>query len=315
MSDSESGECAARDEALDEADFRTYWRFTGPQRLDKALHALEGLLRGIAADGHVTDTELRFVRGWVDEYHEFADRHPFNEVIPFLDDVLRDRAADREEAQDILWLCDRLSPGHNYFAAVTSDLQRLQGMLGGVVADGKITAEELRSLSAWADEHEPLAGCWPFDELRSVILGVLKDGRVDADEHRMLLALFQEFMAVGEHRAVDLPLNEMVAPIQGFCAVCPEVSFGQRSFCFTGKSKRATRRELADLIERLGGSFSPSVRADLHYLIIGADGNPAWAFSCYGRKVEQAMEHRKQGRPLVLVHEFDFWDAVAEVDH
>jgi NAD-dependent DNA ligase len=186
-------------------------------------------------------------------------------------------------------------------------------MLGGVTADGQITEQELRSLSTWMDEHSHLRGCWPFDELQSVIAGVLVDGRIDKDEHRMLMALFSEFVEYGDHRAVDMPLNEMVGEIKGFCALCPEVAFKDKLFCFTGRSTKTTRRDLAKLVEDLGGKFVPSVRADLDYLIIGGEGNSAWAFACYGRKVEHAMELRREGHPIILVHENDFWDAVADV--
>ena len=39
-------------------------------------------------------------------------------------------------------------------------------------------------------------------------------------------------------------------------------------------------------------------------------GNEFWAFSCYGRKVEQAYEQRRKGHHIVIVHERDFWDAL-----
>ncbi len=301
-----------RDRDIRNEDSRPYWRFTGPQRLDKALHTLEGLLQGVAADRQITKEEIAAIRQWLDDHWQHASRHPFDEIIPFLDDVLADGVVDEEEARDILWLCDRLSTSNAYFAAVTSDLQRLQGMLGGVALDGKIDVEELRQVRDWMDQHEHLKGCWPFDEIGSLLVHVLQDQQINPTEHRVLLAFCSQFVEMGDHRAVDLPLNEMVAPIEGFCAVCPEVAFRSKSFCFTGRSERVTRRQLAALVEELGGNYQPSVRADLDYLIIGAAGNAAWAFSCYGRKVEQAMAHRKTGCPIVLVHELDFWDAVAD---
>ncbi len=301
-----------REEILRAADSRSYGRFTGPQRLDKALHTLEGLLKGAATDGVISLDELQLVRHWMREHSEHADRHPFNEIMALLDDVMADGVFDAEDAKDVLWVCQRFSTPNEYFAAIASDMQRLQGMLGGVIADGTVTEAELRALSEWADEHEHLKACWPFDELQSVIVSVLADKKIDADEHRMLLAMFSEFTEIGEHLAVDIRLSGMVPPVTGLCAVCPEVSFVNRLYCFTGKSRRATRREMAELIESLGGAFNPSVRHELDYLIIGADGNPAWAFACYGRKVELAMNYRKEGYPIVLVHENDFWDAVAD---
>ena len=50
----------------------------------------------------------------------------------------------------------------------------------------------------------------------------------------------------------------------------------------------------------------------MDYLIVGADGNPCWAFACYGRKIEKAMELRKAGARIALVHESDFHDAVQD---
>lgn len=48
------------------------------------------------------------------------------------------------------------------------------------------------------------------------------------------------------------------------------------------------------------------------FLVVGADGNPCWAFACYGRKVEMAIDYRKQGCKLLIVHENDFWDAARD---
>jgi hypothetical protein len=55
-----------------------------------------------------------------------------------------------------------------------------------------------------------------------------------------------------------------------------------------------------------------SVSSKVDYLIIGADGNPCWAYACYGRKVEMAVQLRKQGSRLQLIHEHDFHDAIAD---
>lgn len=32
----------------------------------------------------------------------------------------------------------------------------------------------------------------------------------------------------------------------------------------------------------------------------------SWAFSCYGRKVEKAVQLRKDGSQVIIVHENDF---------
>jgi hypothetical protein len=94
--------------------------------------------------------------------------------------------------------------------------------------------------------------------------------------------------------------------------MCPEITFGDKSFCLTGESRKATRAEIARRIESIGGKVIGSIREDLDYLIVCAAGNSCWAFSCYGRKVETAVNYRKKGARIVIAHENDLWDAIAD---
>ena len=104
-----------------------------------------------------------------------------------------------------------------------------------------------------------------------------------------------------------LPTELMVA---GVCAVDPLVEFSSRIFCFTGVSSKGSRKLFAETVARHGGEFVDYIRDDLDYLIIGDEGNPCWAFSCYGRKVERAVEMRRSGHRLLIIHERDFWDVL-----
>ena len=280
----------------------SYFKYTGPQRLDKAIHVLEGIIQGITIDGKATDRELSALTGWLAEHREFVDRHPFNEVIPCLNEILSDDAMDEEERADILWLCERLDSNKPFFSQASSDMQRLHGLMAGIAADGTITEEELSGLREWIDEHTDLRTCWPYDELDALLLSVLADGVIDPSEHEMLLQFFREFTVCPGHRAIQLSETQQSPLVSGVCAVCPEIVFADRKFCFTGRSKRCSREELAQEIERRGGLFSKTLVKTVDYLVIGADGNPCWAYACYGRKVEEAVKYRKAGCKIVLVH-------------
>ncbi len=294
------------------ADNIRYLHFTGPMRMEKQVHTLEGLLTGIASDGHISSLEVSALSGWKEENQEFSHRHPFSEIIPRIEDALSDGIIDEDERQDLLWLCSSLKQQNRSFDKITVDLQRLHGILGGIAADGKITEDELRSLGTWLEEHEHLRSCWPFDEIDSLLTAVLSDGIIDESEHQALLTYFNEFVTFGDQRAIDIPDNWDQNTIKGVCSVCPTIEFTDRMFCFTGKSERYTRRQLAEIVTRLGGMFSDRVTYDVDYLVIGADGNPCWAFACYGRKVEQAISYRKSGHNIVLVHEYDIYDAIED---
>lgn len=294
-------------------DHEGYFHFTGKGRLEKSINSLSGLLQGIAIDGKVSEGEVAMLRMWLLDHQDVAHRHPFNELVPKLSAALADGVLDPEEREDLQWLCERLS-SHEFFDMVTADLQRLHALVGGIAADGVITTEEMRGLSDWLGEHAHLRTCWPYDEIETLTTKALGDGRIDEAEHQMLLDFFREFLAVLDERTIVRPLafGGPDQTIGALCAVVPEVSFEGRTFCFTGASSRFKRTEFEELVRQLGGEALPGVTAKLNYLVIGADGNPCWAFACYGRKVEKAVALRRKGVRVVILHENDFHDAVQD---
>lgn len=127
----------------------------------------------------------------------------------------------------------------------------------------------------------------------------------------MLRAFFANFVDTREsfniHEA-DIAELQKTYSVKGICAICPEISFEGKTFCFTGTSTRCRRDDIARMIRKRGGIYNDRVTDTTDFLIVGGDGNPCWAFSCYGRKVEKAMTMRKEGHKIVIVHENDFWD-------
>jgi len=291
----------------DSSDHDDYFLFTGRARLSRDMHILEGYLQGLVADQRVRDVELRQLADWLGNHNEFADRHPFNEVIPRVQKIVANGIVDEEERADLLWLSNRFSTDNEYYDEVTSDMQRLQGILAGILADGIITEAELDSLQQWVNERKYLQRCWPYDELESIIEFVMRDGRIDAQEHEALMQFFDEFVAHDERKAVGAIERDFT--VSGVCTVSPEITFESRGFCFTGASKRGPRTYLASVVTERGGTFHKNLRKNTDFLIVGADGNPCWAFACYGRKVEEAVERRRDGQRIAIVHESDFWDA------
>ncbi len=292
-------------------DHEGYFKFTGRSRLDKVVNSLIGLVEGISIDGVVGAEEIGFLRLWLEENDDVRKQHPFTELMPVVRQAISDGILSDEERQDILWLCERLR-STEYFDTITADLQRLHAIMAGITADEVITEDELRGLSRWLAEHEDLKCCWPYDEVGSLITSVLADGKIDPDEHKLLAKYFLEFVAICDKSTIVRPKVLEGTSLVGLCAVCPEISFDGTKFCFTGASAKYSRDAFGDLVRSLGGNVVNSVSSKTDYLVIGADGNPCWAYACYGRKVEKAVQLRKQGARLLLIHEFDFHDAVAD---
>lgn len=293
-----------------------YRVFTAPAEIHKAVNSLIGMLNGIQFDNVLKTEEVEEVVNWCNLHRRFQNKFPFSEIIPMLDSALEDDILTNEEIDDVLWLCNNVvhHDGFNtYYDIVTSSLQQLHGIIHGVMADSFINDDEVIQLYQWMEERDFLKGYYPFDEIYSLLTEIKKDGIISQDERNMLKAYLGNFIDTrSSYNIHEIEIKELQNKysVNGICAVCPEISFKDKIFSFTGTSGRAKRKEIVEVITNLGGTFNNNVTLKTDFLIVGNDGNPCWAFSCYGRKVEKAVELRKNGSSIIIVHENDFWDEV-----
>ncbi len=289
-----------------------YRKFTGPAEHHKAINSFLGILEGISIDGVVDEAETVELKNWYDLYRPYIDRHPFNEILPAVEEALSDNVLTYDEVDALKWLCHQVK-SKPYYDFVTAAIQTLHGILHGILANNTITDEEIRGLDHWAKTHFLLRGTYPFDEIYSLISAVLEDGIVTESERDLLRAFFSEFVDTRDsYNLNEKELKELQDrySIAGVCAKDPDITFAGRRFCFTGASSRACRNDIEALITDHEGLCSNSVTKKTDYLIVGSEGNPCWAFSCYGRKIERAVELRKSGCHIVIVNEHDFWAAI-----
>ncbi len=297
-------------------ELRDYRRFMKKEEMHKSLNSLIGILEGIIADEHISESEKHELNNWYSLHEYLLNTYPFSEIFPAIRLAFQDNILDIEEAKGILWLCQKFVNSQQeelYFDIITSQIQQLEGILHGIVSDGVVSEAEINNLGDWLDENEHLAGMYPFDEVYSLLIAAKEDKVVSKDEQNMLKAFFSTFVDTTESYNInreDVLALQKEYSIGGICAVCPEITIQNKTFCFTGTSKRASRNEIANIIEDAGGIYHDRVTEDTDYLIVGAAGNPCWAYSCYGRKVERAMDLRKNGKNIIIVHEYDFWDEI-----
>lgn len=303
---------------LQHPDHAPYRHLTKRQRVDKAVHTLLGLLRGISIDDRINASEIAEIQNWCDEYRDLVDKAPFNELIPKVDQILSDRVVDPDEQDELLWVCTNLSAEGDFYDEITHDIQTLQGILHGIMADDHASTEEIQKLRDWVNNNSHMKGSYPYDELDSLLIAVLADGKIDEEEQKQLKAFFDDFIEYSFAKKARVESQRIRGglpkqfTLPGICATCPEITFDGRTFTFTGSSLRGARTELAEHVDRLKGKFSRNLTEKTDFLVVGSAGNPCWAFSCYGRKVEQAVNYRKKGHPIIIVHESDFWDAVED---
>lgn len=297
-------------------EIQDYRKFTKPSELHKAVNTLRGIVAGITTDYKISDDEVNELSHWCLQHANLIDRHPFNELIPMIQTAYQDGILEESEANDIVWLCNNFVSDSDYYNLVTSGLQFLGGLIHGILADGVITDSEIHTLKSWITSNDYLAGCYPFDEIESLLMAILMDGKITEDERNMLTAFLSNFIDLKYSynlTSADMDALKSKYSIGGICSVCQSIDFKNNLFCFTGQSTRATRSEISAIICHEGGDFKNNLTNSTRYLIVGNDGNPCWAYSCYGRKIEDAINRRKAGQRLTIVNEIDFWDIIDDL--
>lgn len=269
----------------------------------RLAHELDGLLVGITADHVITEDERWRVQAWLDANRAYRDVQPFSQLSDHLEAALSDGVLTLDEAEDLLFVVRRYTTVNPHFDALRAGIQSLLGLVAGVAADGELSERELAALSAWMADWEHLKSLFPYDECDALVTTLRTQGaRPDALERFHQLVAELPIAGAGGLDASSLTLG-------GVCAVNPNVEFTDRVFVFTGESSRGTREILEARVHQRGGRSHPRVTRDTHYVVVCDESNPLWAFSCYGRKIEQATMLRRKGHPVQLVHEIDFWDA------
>lgn len=297
-------------ETIETLEFRIY---TTRSEADKAINSLKGILEGINLDNSVNALEINELNEWAKKHKGLVNRNPFREFMAIIEECANQDVADKEVIEDLFWLCQKYENDNYYYNAVTADLQTLQGLCHGILADGIINDKEIYELNAWLEKNKHLTTYYPYDELCSLLLSITSDGTIDDGERLVLKAYFNQFVKLA-HTAMDLKVKEQTSDIHiaGLCTSDPDVIFDGKTFCVTGVLNSCNRAELLERIENLGGIATNTVSKKTDYLIVGDNGNPAWAFACYGRKVEAALKYRKEGHTITLIHEYDFFDILED---
>ena len=286
---------------------KNYHIFTEKARLEKGLNSLYGIWKGIEADNIINSKEIGYVKEWMNEHAEFNDRHPFNEISPKLNLILEDGIITKEEYEDFLWFLNKLLETQSFYDIDTTLIQELQGIITGIVSDEKINNEEIFYLNNWIEKHSNLKTRWPYDEIEALLTKILADNIVTNEERMELLKFLSDFDSQNNKKT-----DEKNSTLSSVCVVDPVIEFSGKFFCCTGEFRKYERKNISKIISDFGGNYINTISKKTDYLIVGAAGNPCWAYACYGRKIEQVMKNRINGSKTLIVHENDFLDAIED---
>lgn len=284
---------------------------TTKARADKAINSLKGLLLGIISDDIIDAKEMEELRLWAREHYDLVNRNPFREFMLLIENTASNEIPTKEAVEDLYWLCQKYEHNSIYYNGITSDLQLLQGIFHGILADGILSDEEIFRLHDWLSENKHLNSYYPYDEIRSLVLSIVEDKIITEDERTVLMAFIKQFVEIKNTEVAQKIEHDIAGVnISGICAVNPEIIFEDKTFCVTGILNRGSRSELQKAIQDQGGTPVNSISKKTDYLIVGSTNNACWSYSCYGRKVEKALELRKLGHTIILIHESDIFAAI-----
>jgi hypothetical protein len=192
--------------------------------------------------------------------------------------------------------------------AYWNDLDRsigaLIGIAQGMLSDGELRDREVEFLNRWLEENTSIATAWPGDVLHARVKQVLRDGSISPEERDHLVTTLQQLVG-GSHEKLENATH--VSEIM-FDRDASIVVAGQR-FCFTGEFAYGSRSDCERVVRDLGGFVAASVSRKVNYLVVGGLGSPEWIHGSFGTKIVSAIEIKRKGGPVLIVHE-DQWAGV-----
>ena len=248
-------------------------------KLETNINSLYGIIQGINYDGIIDDKEIEKIKFWVEENRLYKHYSLFNRLIIKLEEILEDNLISDYEKIELLALVSSIDKSKIYSEATLS----LQ-ILNGIVCNKQINQKEIDNLKVWLEQNDYLKDVYPYDKVLLEVNKVLEDKILTQEESIYILEIFENII----NPKLD---ND------------DDIDFEGKTFCLTGEFKSATKQEITEKIQALGGIEKTGVSAKLNYLIIGGVGSEAWKFGKMGGKQAKAQELNEKGVGIKIIDE------------
>lgn len=190
-------------------------------------------------------------------------------------------------------------------AAYRNDLNRsagaLVGIAQGLLCDGHLNDDEIRFLRRWLDQNGAIATAWPGDAIFARVKDIMADGFIAEDERLYLTEMLQRLIGGFADELAEATHVTELALDRTVTVLIPDATF-----CLTGDFVFASRSHCESAIQRRGGLTSKGVTKKVNYVVVGGLGSQEWKHGSFGTKIEKAIEYKRQGVPIMIVHE-DQW--------
>lgn len=267
-------------------DMSDYVTYITDSTLKKDIHDFYGMVKGFALDSHINEEEKDYIRKWRES---FADYHQYSDIariIEVVDTILEDDYISKREL-DLLQSTIRQYLDMSSTSMITLATQVLNGILRGMVIDDIVTEDECISLRNWLYQNNYLASYHPFDKLFDLVESILKDGVLTKNESDEFKDLIGKILN---------PLKDMKREIS---------SIKGQHVCLSGDFSTGKKSTIEKYISDNGGVVDSTVESTTDIVVIGNEKRTATLFDTYDKKIERALEYKKQGRSIQILKEFD----------
>jgi len=181
-------------------------------------------------------------------------------------------------------------------------IDEMIGICRGIISDEMVNQKEAVFLKRWMEANLVYTEDIMAHKIYRRIKEMLVDRVLDQNERVELLALIRMFTGDGspgeiaKNLSSKLPLD--IPP--------PIVEFRDKTFCFTGAFAFGSRKMCQEVVVERGGIIKTSVSPLVDYLVLGYFGSTDWVHTTYGRKIENAMQLKKQHKTIKIISE-DHW--------
>lgn len=278
---------------------------TSKSSKDKSINSFLGFIEGIVMDGAINSKEADVLVTWNEDHPDVLSEPPFNTILPLLEKFAESKRLSDDFVSGFSAYLN-ICRSTKYYDSETADIQRLHGMLAGIICDGNISRDELIALNQWMKKNDHLEDNSLFQEIYALLRPIRTKKDFSESDTAKLAKEIRKYVDVDNGFRQRSVVSADSNP--DFYHGALKIQGGK--YCFTGASSRFSKKQWKDLVESNGALFVDDMTNTVDYLVVCNKGNSAWAHVSYGRKFEQAKKMQAAGGAIQILTEDDFIAAI-----
>lgn len=273
---------------------------------DKEVNVLLGFIEGLILDDSINKDEIASLQFWMESNSETYCNYPFDFIIKSMTQLLDSNGNIIIENKSNFLQVLKIFLSKKFYKRNTSDIQRLHGLLAGLVCDQTLSPTELKALNQWMKDHDYLEEDIFFQDIYTALRPIRTKDQLNDQDISNIFKQIQKYVNVEKHGTLRVLVNSTDNPdfYKG------ELTLDNAIYCFTGASSRFKKKDWKSMVENNGAQFVDDMTTSVNYLVICNKGNKAWAHVSYGRKFEQAKKWQSQSYDIKIITEDDFTQAI-----